>query len=304
MALIPPEVPAAQVLIPHDGPLASLAALYAGLCIVAVAGEARGIDPGRPGVPAFGRRIYHLGIPPDKTSRQTRADLVRSAAIKRKLASVGLQSRDSTIISAWRNAHRKFVRALRNHDFSGIVVDYDGTLCDTRDRDGGWPSEVADCLIPLLKHHVELGVATGRGDSARRDLRRHLPVEMWNQVWVAYYNGAVLALLSDDLPKPPGRVEARLDATYNVLVRERVIFDLAEVKCGSYQISVREIGLFRLNSVACRASSDCTGLHRRCRRFMFRPRRRYSRYRRFQGRCGAQVAGSLTTHGCWCSLYR
>ena len=58
--LLPREVPVARLHIPGAGASSRVAALLSVLHIVGDAGEARGVDPGRPQVPAFGRQIYHL----------------------------------------------------------------------------------------------------------------------------------------------------------------------------------------------------------------------------------------------------
>jgi hypothetical protein len=60
LRLIPDDIPVARIDIPWRGLHTSLAALARALYIVGLAGEARGIDPGRPGVPRFGRRLYNL----------------------------------------------------------------------------------------------------------------------------------------------------------------------------------------------------------------------------------------------------
>jgi hypothetical protein len=60
LALIPKEVPVLRVDIPFEGVVANLSALLNVLHLVGSAGRARRIDPGRPGVPSFGRRLYHM----------------------------------------------------------------------------------------------------------------------------------------------------------------------------------------------------------------------------------------------------
>ena len=61
--LLPTDVP--QVRISFDGgpSAAALASLLAAPRITGWAGISRGIDPGRPGVPKFGRRLHHLPLP-------------------------------------------------------------------------------------------------------------------------------------------------------------------------------------------------------------------------------------------------
>ena len=58
--LIPTNIPVHRVDLPFERTTAGVAVPGWGLHIVGSAGRARGINPGRPGVPGFGRRIYHL----------------------------------------------------------------------------------------------------------------------------------------------------------------------------------------------------------------------------------------------------
>jgi hydroxymethylpyrimidine pyrophosphatase-like HAD family hydrolase len=57
---------------------------------------------------------------------------------------------------------------------------------------------VAQNLTALLTRNIPIGVATGRGKSAKRDLRVALAERFWPRVVVGYYNGFETALLSDD----------------------------------------------------------------------------------------------------------
>ena len=60
LALVPDSVPVVREPIPFSGVTAAVAALGRVIYAAASAGRAMAIDPGRPGIPAFGRQIYHL----------------------------------------------------------------------------------------------------------------------------------------------------------------------------------------------------------------------------------------------------
>ncbi len=60
LALLPSEIPQAQLRFRGPPDAAALGSLVATLHITGWVGVARGIDPGRPGVPEFGRKIYKL----------------------------------------------------------------------------------------------------------------------------------------------------------------------------------------------------------------------------------------------------
>ena len=199
LALIPPEVPQVPIVL-HGGPNAApLASLLATFWITAWAGRARRIDPGRPGVPEFGRKLYNLrpsrsrhpAHPPGLTPRA-------AAAIARKAGVALDRLSDPHQITLWRDALHAFIHHLRRARFAGVVLDYDGTIVDTRHRTAPARPEMTSELVRLHTAGARIAIATGRGKSVRRDLQRSLPPVLWPLVLVGYYNGAQIAPLTDD----------------------------------------------------------------------------------------------------------
>ena len=210
--LLPTDVPQARISFDGSPSAAALASLVAALRVTGWAGISRGIDPGRPGVPKFGRRLYHLPLPrrrrvpgmPRLTSRE-------AAAITRK-AGIGLgHLAASGELGRWREALAAFRDRLRAANFAGVVLDYDGTVVDTRHRSDPPTPEMAAEIARLAGAGVRVAIATGRGKSVRRDLQCCLPRDLWPLVLIGYYNGAEIALLDDDnAPDGSGNVCAPL----------------------------------------------------------------------------------------------
>lgn len=198
LALIPSDIPIARI--PLDGPpiATSLASLVAALCIVGWAGAARGLDPGRPGVPEFGRRLYNLHLTKPHRRSSTGLSKLDAAAITRKagVPPEALASRGE--LNTWQTVLQEFRTRLTQATYAGLVLDYDGTIVDTRRRFSGPEPQVVDHLVRLGRAGAHLAIATGRGRSIRRDLKAALPSDLWSQVLVGYYNGAEIALLEDD----------------------------------------------------------------------------------------------------------
>ena len=197
--LLPTDVPQARISFDGGPSAAALASLLAALRVTGWAGISRGIDPGRPGVPTFGRKLYHLPLPQCRRVRGMPRLTSREAAAVTRKAGIGLgHLAASGELGRWREALAAFRNRLRNARFAGIVVDYDGTVVDTRHRtDHPMPAMTAE-LARLAGAGACVAVATGRGKSVRRDLRRCLPRDLWPHVLVGYYNGAEIALLDDD----------------------------------------------------------------------------------------------------------
>jgi hypothetical protein len=203
LKLLPKSLPKLQVTIPFRGILANLSALVHGLHIVASAGRARGIDPGKPGVPSFGRKIYHLKAAEYAKSRTTDLPINDGAAIERKSRKAICSLAKENQLPYWQDAHAAFVQRLTQTHFHAVVFDYDGTLCGERDRQGGPSAVVSRHLIRLLKAGIPIGIATGRGKSVKKALRQCIPERYWERVLVGYYNGGDLGWLNNEL-RPDG----------------------------------------------------------------------------------------------------
>lgn len=197
--LIPSDVPQVRLTLPGSADCVMLTSLLAALRITGWAGEARHLDPGRPGVPDFGRKLYRLALPkmPGRTMA-TSLDDEDVVAIERKAGLSFERLEQQGTLARWVECLSVFRRKLTSARFAGVVLDYDGTLVDTRNRFSAPTGEIASQLCRLASSGVWVGVATGRGVSVRRDLRRCMPPELWKRVLVGYYNGAEIGLLADD----------------------------------------------------------------------------------------------------------
>ncbi len=237
LALIPRTTPVVRICLPHTGSTAAVAGLVAVLHLVGFAGQVRGIDPGRPGVPAFGRRIYRLRTPRTRIKVLSSTD---AAPIARKLGCDVQALSDRTDLAPWQDAQRRFLADLARAVFGAIVLDYDGTLCDERDRFTGVRPDVVGHLSRLLMAGIPVGVATGRGRSVREDFRKALPKRLWRNVYVGYYNAADIGSLSEDgHPNPSLPRSESLDYAADLLVRHPAISAAAVCEPRSAQVSVQ-----------------------------------------------------------------
>ena len=238
--LIPAGVPQARIVFDGGSSAVALASLLAALRITGWAGRNRGIDPGRPGVPKFGRKLYNLRLPrPRRVAGLPRLTPREAAAITRKagvapgsLAALGELGR-------WRDALADFLTRLRNARFAGIVLDYDGTVVDTRRRSKPADPEMVSELARLGEAGAHIGIATGRGKSVRCDLQKRLPPVLWPLVLVGYYNGAEVASLDDDgVPDGSKKVCSDLQPLADALRRHPGLSECAHQEDRSFQITL------------------------------------------------------------------
>jgi fructoselysine-6-P-deglycase FrlB-like protein len=190
LALLPKSARQARFDFEGEADVQALVGLVASLHIAEAAGEKRGIDPGRPGVPEFGRRLYHLAPPTHR--RASRADPVETAAWRKQKAAPADSNQP---LVDWLTVCERGIEQLKTAKMSALVFDYDGTLCETHRRYEALAPEIGRALTRLLREGAVIGIATGRGGSAAERIREAIPREFWENVLVGYYNGAMIAPL-------------------------------------------------------------------------------------------------------------
>ncbi len=193
LGLLPQDIPVIRFDIGDetvDGLFASFDFVFQ---LVLQAGLFRGINPGKPKVADFGKKLYHLSynICNQNEMKNRRKDPV-AMAVYRKYR--GVQCRDE---EAYRKAGLAYLRKLAGRVFKGVIFDYDGTLYD---KHGGEAEKIAvfERLNQLLSHGIKVGIATGRGKSVRSELKKVISEDFWPEVAIAYYNGGCIGLLGDD----------------------------------------------------------------------------------------------------------
>lgn len=202
LALLPQSVPLHHIRLEGGHVDCSLISLLTAFKIVQQAGAARGIDPGQPGVPEFGRKLYSLKLPAPISFKppkgRSQSDVV---AISRKVGESPEHSLLRGDLREWLSSLDTFKAKLKKANFRAVVLDYDGTIVDTSKRFFPPQKAISEELIRVLES-CTLGFATGRGQSLRTDLRAAIPPRLWKKIFIGYYNGSVIAPLTDDaVPK-------------------------------------------------------------------------------------------------------
>lgn len=179
LATIPTEIPRVVVSFSGAPDIQAIGALTMALNIAGAAGDMIGIDPGRPGVPEFGRKVFGLG---PRVARPPASE----AAIQRKIRVA------PEIEDVFRSRYPQVIEEIANARACGIVLDYDGTLCDKRRRFDSLGGDIAKGLNALAATGTVIGIATGRGQSAGAMLQSVFPRDVWPRILVGHYNGAIV----------------------------------------------------------------------------------------------------------------
>ncbi|MGE3993902.1 HAD hydrolase family protein [Pseudorhodoplanes sp.] len=231
LELIPHDVPQARIDFVGPRDEQALAGLIVSLHLAAAAGQVRKIDPGKPGVPEFGRKLYHLA--PARRRKARRTELTDIAVWRKEMVG-GLKT--STQINELRVLCERGIERITQSCFAGVVFDYDGTLCEPDARFQPLSKGVATGLNKLLAHGAIIGIATGRGGSAAERIQEVIEKSYWKNVLIGFYNGAVVQSLMDG-PPTPGR------ATPDVLCVEEKLrtaqhFSACSFRSNNFQIAI------------------------------------------------------------------
>ena len=187
---LPADVPVIYIETELESPQASIDMLLKAFIFVRDLGAARGIDPGRPGVPAYGRLLYNLDYY-KLTNRILPKENTIDVAVRRKLGDAGKEN--AALWEHYSQACQRFVKQLNKGKFTTVAFDYDGTL-SAKDRKSRFTNElcddIKDALLPLLENGVQIIVATGRGKSVGDSFKNSIDQKYWPQITVGYYNGA------------------------------------------------------------------------------------------------------------------
>lgn len=130
---LPREIPVLQLKFNGELSEVAIASVMASMHLAGLAGRARGIDPGRPGVPEFGRKLYSMKATRRPASGGLSSE--RSAPIARKagcsVKALEMQGR----LDEWHGHLAAFEQMLTGACFRAVALDYDGTLREGEDRD-------------------------------------------------------------------------------------------------------------------------------------------------------------------------
>ena len=166
----PSTVPCYIVNSPYNNSLAAVYCLIRSILLFGELSRKIKIDPGKPEVPEWGRKLHRLQL------RQTKS-------------------------GDFLNPKPKFNKSsfpALSMSFSGVVLDMDGTLVNTKDRFNPIKEEIIEEIERLLHDGIILGIATGRGFSSVKILKNQISDRFHDKIIMGLYNGTLLTRLSEE----------------------------------------------------------------------------------------------------------
>lgn len=237
LSLLPPNVPKTTISSDLQNIEAVCELLIQSFAFVSALGRQVNIDPGRPGVPQFGSKLYRLGTPLKVYNFPRKTSLEYGCLRKRDELRINGASFHSLIEAAG----EQYKTRLLNEKFDAVVLDFDGTLAES----GTLPSEVLEdelksILSELLANDVTVGIATGRGDSCHQNLFNSIPEHLWKGIAVCHYNGASVGMLDNYAAEGISweKNEVLLDVL-DYLSKDAILKEILELKFKDVQITLK-----------------------------------------------------------------
>jgi fructoselysine-6-P-deglycase FrlB-like protein len=187
---VPAQVAVSRVVAPSSGIAGSLQLLASAMQMPVAAAASQLLSPSHPPILAFGRELYHL---PFKRMYPPPAD----DPVTRKLSTIGVHPSAAT--ATVREAYYAWRRWARRQDISTLVLDYDGTCVETKDRYELPRQDVRDALLGILGIGLNLAFASGRGGSLYSDLQAWVPARFHPQIVLGLHNGSWRQSLDEPL---------------------------------------------------------------------------------------------------------
>jgi hypothetical protein len=238
-ALLPKSIPQLHLRFPH-GFQGMLSAVLHSIYLGWFTGKSHGIDPGRPKVPQFGRKLYHLRAIPKSPLNGIAIPECEANAIERKsgLTIPTLHVRNQ--LDEWRTYFRAFRKSLTRTAFHGVIFDYDGTLCGSAERFTGLRKEVIAALVSLLRAGIVVGIATGRGKSVKEAIRSQIRQRALQKlVVIGYHNASEIGWLDDDsVPPEAPPLHESLSVINEALVKSGFVSQNSRLEAKGRQITL------------------------------------------------------------------
>ncbi|HTF28595.1 MAG TPA: HAD hydrolase family protein, partial [Flavitalea sp.] len=202
--------------------LSTIDLLIQSFLVASAVGEKVGIDPGKPGVPPYGSKLYNLRY--QSILIPAKNDFKTINAILRKSRKKTFDELTKEEKSYWQTGLSKFTQKVNSAKYGAIILDFDGTVC-TKEERRTLPSQIIiNTINKFLGKGFVLGVITGRGKSIRETLEKFIDKKYWTDVIIGYYNGANISLLKDNSqPEVNAKPKKSLEKIYQALKKHPIV---------------------------------------------------------------------------------
>lgn len=214
----------------------SIELLIKSFYLVDEVGKKCGIDPGRPGVPSYGSKLYNLKY---QSLLERKVDYKMISSITQKSGVKLFDDLSAEEQKDWVLKYNSYRKKINSAKFGSLILDYDGTLCTKEERKYPPKDIVSNLLNSFLLKGFILGIVTGRGKSVRESLVKCIDKKYWNNVMIGYYNGAIVAPLSDSSkPDTIQKPKQQLKLLHDIIKKIKFQGDLPILTLRPFQLSI------------------------------------------------------------------
>ena len=196
---LPDTIPVLNIETSLSDTEATLDLLWRLFYLVSSVGEARNIDPGKPGVPDYGTDLYNLNYAKLVKKIKKYTEIAKVQAILRKTKISSYEAIPAEIWNLYSSKYDEFINRLKTTKFGAIVFDYDGTL-SSNDVSARYSNllepAIKNALTRLLDGGIRVAIVTGRGKSVG-DIFNNELAEYKHQIYIGYYNGGFICPMQD-----------------------------------------------------------------------------------------------------------
>ena len=215
--VFPDTIEVREIIVSGHFPNNAISSLTAVMHLAGLIGNVQKLDLGKPEVPNFGRRIFHMPI-----RNLIRPGVIQSYnPIQLKQKELGQPWHNYKPTDAQLSALKAFRSDLISRRFAAVVFDYDGTLCHTQHRYDPPQSEVIEHLVNLANCGVRIGLASGRGESLHKQLQSSIRQSIQKQFTLGLHNGGHIVELDQNYQHPIENNDSLLLAARNILYELR-----------------------------------------------------------------------------------
>lgn len=227
---LPNDIPVIYIRSVLSGPLATIELLIKSFYFVRDLGIKRGIDPGRPGVPEYGSKLYNLNyikLLHNLKKKYSTAEI----SILRKTHFPSLALLEKEKYNFYYKKYHDYVVNLNSIEFSMIAFDYDGTLSGS-DYDSRHSIKLDDnirkYIISFLQNKIKVGIVSGRGGSIVDIFKNSIPEEYWHLLYLGHYNGMLIYPLNENVDL---KFTEEVDLNSNL----KILLELLEERCPFFE---------------------------------------------------------------------
>lgn len=240
LSLLPDYIPKLILSTKYSFSLASIDLLIQSFYVTSFIGEKNGIDPGRPGVPAYGSKLYNLRY---QSILNDKKDYKAINAILRKCGKKTFEELDKDESDFWIENLNRFRKKIATTKFGCLILDYDGTICTNEERKELPSLEIIKFLNAYVGRGFILGIVTGRGKSIRETLQKCIDKQFWGNVIIGYYNGGIISLLSDiSQPDISARVHKSLKLIFDLIDKQHFVGNKPLITLRPLQLTIEKNG--------------------------------------------------------------